>query len=652
MVNYLIKEETLTNIADAIRARKGTSKPIAADDFAEEIADISGGDTYRPLTAMCFNVQRWGQSAGGGSGNYNCVNEIFEKYKPDIVGFQEYWNDDSYCFPSNPDVNVKNYLQSKWEHLYITSQTLANGLPQFTKAIVSNFESQTNEEVRYNNTYSSEGRSYQKIKINFYGKEIAVYNTHLDYYPLAKNATDTAARYLQAKQLFDAVANDEYFIIIGDFNTLCTSTSDKDYQMIIKQFVDAGYNVANNNDIFGFNTTWTEGNPATDEQTDNIITSSNISIESITIDQTKLNYATPYDHLPLVATLMVKMPNDTHEYIKVESADDLPDEKKDETLAITMNEDEIQSIETLSTKLPSGSRCIAAASVGSKIYLFGGVGLKTINVFDTTTNSIHTLPVTLPSNMDDMLAIPVGTKIYILGCYWSTNAICKFDTETEQLTTLGCTMYNTYAASGAAIGDKIYVFGGWTEGDYKISILDTTRETFTTLESKLPAYGLHGATAQAVGDKIYVFGGHGHYQGETSSYLFDTIYEVNIVNETTVNFTLLSAKLPIAANQMGSAKIGDNIYLFGGQMKSSPDTPIDSIYKFNTKDKTLETADVVLPAAARSMGTASVGNHVYLFGGKSTANAKMSTINMFTADPLITLQRAYLRRNGEWLTIL
>lgn len=638
---------------DAIRAKTGKTDLIKSGDMAAEIGSISGNASYRQLTAMCFNVQRWGQSAGGGSGNYDCVKEIFDKHKPDIVGFQEYWNDDAYCFPSNPAVNVKDYLQNKWGHLYITSEELVSGLPEFTKAIVSRFESQTNEEVIYDNKYSSEGRSYQKIKINFYGKEIAVYNTHLDYYPLAANATDTSARYHQAKQLFDAVANDEYFIIIGDFNTICTSTADKDYQKIIKQFVDAGYNVANNTDKFGFNTTWTEGDAATDEQTDNIITSSNITIDSVMVDRTKLNYETPYDHLPLVVTLTVKMTENTHEYIKVESAEDLSDEKE-ETLAIVVNESEVHSIETLSTVLPTGSRCIATAAVGSKIYLFGGVGLKTINVFDTMNNSIRTLSTALPQVIDDMLAIPIRTKIYILGCY-NNGAIYEFDTETEKLTTLSCKTYETYAASGAAIGDKIYLFGGHSGGK-NISVLDTTLKTFTTIESKLPAYYLQGATAQSVGDKIYVFGGHGRTESETKNHFLDSIYEVTIVDNSTVNFTLLSAALPDPKNLLSSAKIGDDIYLFGGQVISggnlidpTGDIPTDTIYKFNTNDKTLQLISVALPTSARSVGAATVENCVYLFGGYSESVAKLSTINMFSKDCIIALQEAYLRRGGKWV---
>jgi N-acetylneuraminic acid mutarotase len=42
-MNYMIKSETLTGIADAIREKKGTSNPVAVNDFASEILSIQGG---------------------------------------------------------------------------------------------------------------------------------------------------------------------------------------------------------------------------------------------------------------------------------------------------------------------------------------------------------------------------------------------------------------------------------------------------------------------------------------------------------------------------------------------------------------------------------------------------------------------------------
>ena len=44
MAEYLVQEETLTDIADAIREQTGDSNPIMLSNFANEIASIQGGE--------------------------------------------------------------------------------------------------------------------------------------------------------------------------------------------------------------------------------------------------------------------------------------------------------------------------------------------------------------------------------------------------------------------------------------------------------------------------------------------------------------------------------------------------------------------------------------------------------------------------------
>ena len=59
-----------------------------------------------------------------------------------------------------------------------------------------------------------------------------------------------------------------------------------------------------------------------------------------------------------------------------------------------------------------------AAAVGTKIYIFGGCMVQSVNTileFDTETKTISTLSITLPTQLDGMPAAAVGTKIYIFG---------------------------------------------------------------------------------------------------------------------------------------------------------------------------------------------------------------------------------------------
>ena len=49
MAKWVINDGTLSDIADAIRAKKGTSSPIGVDDLAYEVSTISGGGGEIPL---------------------------------------------------------------------------------------------------------------------------------------------------------------------------------------------------------------------------------------------------------------------------------------------------------------------------------------------------------------------------------------------------------------------------------------------------------------------------------------------------------------------------------------------------------------------------------------------------------------------------
>jgi endonuclease/exonuclease/phosphatase family metal-dependent hydrolase len=258
----------------------------------DKIYDVSG-NVASDLVVMSYNVQRF----GGVNSNVDIVDDIFMKYNPDIIGFQEY-----YTTSQMDGVDLPTFLGRYWRNLEIGDTKIAN----YTKAVASNLELTEPSTVYY--TVYSESRSYQKMYVTVNGKRIAIFHTHLDYDNLGSPQT---SKVKQMKELFDAVSQEEYFIAFGDVNTVCQSTADADYINMIKQFVDAGYNCANCSEQHGFYGTWTNGTTETNglwEQNDNIITSANIDIRKVIIDRTKIDANTggQIDHLPLVAYLSVR----------------------------------------------------------------------------------------------------------------------------------------------------------------------------------------------------------------------------------------------------------------------------------------------------------------------------------------------------------
>ena len=245
-------------------------------------------------TVMNFNIQRWLNI----NSDINLMDTIFNSHNPSIVGFQEY-----YLTSTIGGYDTDEYLLSKWNYSAVGEPTVGD---YYTKAVASHHPITDATSVDYSQWY--ERRSYQKMYVQIGDKLIAVFNTHLDT-SHTYNLEGEQYKYVQARELLEAVSHEKYFIIFADLNTTCTSTAHLDYINQVKLFVDAGYNLANCNDKFGFNNTWTGGNGTSGDwfPTDNIITSSNIRINSVEVDQTKLdaNTGKTIDHLPLVAHLTI-----------------------------------------------------------------------------------------------------------------------------------------------------------------------------------------------------------------------------------------------------------------------------------------------------------------------------------------------------------
>lgn len=258
------------------------------------VYDVNGNaiSTASELTVMTYNYQ-W--SAGLNSLAFQ--QEIYSKYKPDIIGIQEAGNQGQKAWPSVAQTSLADY-----PHKYLSDYYNYNGLA-----------SKISLEDVTDNPFASQAGSgiytYQKCYLDVGGKRIAWFNTHLEY-----DTTQGALnrKYAQATELFNAVEEEDYAIVTGDFNMYGQDLESADYIGVGKKFADAGYNMANWTED-NFVMTWTDAKSATSlsefiEACDNIITSPNIDIISIIFDTTKLSYINninAIDHIPVIARVMI-----------------------------------------------------------------------------------------------------------------------------------------------------------------------------------------------------------------------------------------------------------------------------------------------------------------------------------------------------------
>lgn len=235
------------------------------------------------LVFMTYNVQRF----TGRNGNQTMQERIMNAYKPDIVGLQELGSG------TMPALGVTLFADYPYQTL--GSQTNKTGVvskialdnPTYTQYVAK----------------ASETRGYNKAYITVNGKRIAFFNTHLE-------VLGGTAHTAQAKELFDALQEETSFIAVGDYNVECHSTNDAEYTAVVKQFIDAGYNLSNWTAQTGFVDTWFNGTTVAGSNyvcpCDNIITSPDITIESIVYDPIKLEYESGViDHIAVIAHLQV-----------------------------------------------------------------------------------------------------------------------------------------------------------------------------------------------------------------------------------------------------------------------------------------------------------------------------------------------------------
>ena len=282
----------------AIYNKGGTDlKECAFDVDAVGLGDaynVSGTDLFSAsfsFTAMSYNVQWFTQV----NNDLSLQQALLEDYDPDMIGYQEFQMVDYDTIPQMAvTVLGDDYDYAMCPNGYGNKNALAS------KYDLINFTTYLHKRQNVN-TYS-----YSVAWIIVNGKKIAIITCHLaeSYFESDKVA--------QAQEIYEFVQQFPRFILTGDMNTVCKSTSDTEYTTIMKQFVDAGYHCANCTEQNGFHDTWTSSQ--TIEGTwlpcDHIITSQNITINEVVIDEKKIPLAPlkdrGIDHLPVIAYLTVK----------------------------------------------------------------------------------------------------------------------------------------------------------------------------------------------------------------------------------------------------------------------------------------------------------------------------------------------------------
>ena len=264
---------------DSINAAYNISGDIV---FPEEFA----------IKVMTYNVQWF----TGINSQLAMQQKIINDNNADIIGVQELTQNGTISQVGRTVLAPYQYQQLSNHKNYIG---MMSKIP-LSNVVVADFEVQDPSDM----SQWGETRAYMTAEITVGGKTITWINTHL--------CLTASYRYQQMQEVFNMMQSKEYAIATGDFNIgSYSSTSESAYANMIKQFADAGYNVANNRPN-GHTNTYTGATSATSlaeftKPHDDIITSGNIRIVDVKFDTTKLSYlnGSSIDHIPIIVGLVI-----------------------------------------------------------------------------------------------------------------------------------------------------------------------------------------------------------------------------------------------------------------------------------------------------------------------------------------------------------
>lgn len=274
MILYNNKSEVINSVYDR------NKNPI--QDVYNSLGNLLLSE--KTLKVMTFNVGQF-----SGINTEQVLKHIIDTYNVDIIGVQE-------TYTTNVPASISSIFNNYPYKFY------GNQLNK--DALISKIELEfpTSTIFNYN---TLETRAYSKTYITFNNIKVCWINTHLE------TTSGGEAKVKQAQELFNAVKYEPYFIITGDFNTICKSTDHTEYIKIIKPFLDIEAKSVNCTEEGGFINTWTDSiiiNQNNGYPTDHIIVSKTIDIKNVIFDYYKneLNSNKTIDHIPVIAELIIK----------------------------------------------------------------------------------------------------------------------------------------------------------------------------------------------------------------------------------------------------------------------------------------------------------------------------------------------------------
>ena len=237
------------------------------------------------LTVASWNIAHFGN---GTSPNPSGTDENLQKYRDTIVGF-----DCDVLLLCENDPEYKPGVNNDTVYRYFKNYESGDKREYNCNSVATQLDVISIKTIEFTQKYQD--RYFFDTVVDCGGKELHCISTQAEWY-------DVDLRKSQLEQLIAYMNQFEYCVLGGDFNTSCRVNGqyptgsevghyNEDYQL----FLDAGYNIANN-DYFGM-----LGTNKISLPWDNIITSPKIRIRNVSVVNDGLS-----DHKPIITKLILE----------------------------------------------------------------------------------------------------------------------------------------------------------------------------------------------------------------------------------------------------------------------------------------------------------------------------------------------------------
>jgi N-acetylneuraminic acid mutarotase len=271
-------------------------------------------------------------------------------------------------------------------------------------------------------------------------------------------------------------------------------------------------------------------------------------------------------------------------------------------------------------EMPGGRSEIAAAALGDRIYVGGGLGLtgasRAFEAYDLASDSWQSLA-RLPKPMHHFALTALGERLYLSGGYEgnnlnrATDSLWIYDPATDDWSS-GPAMPDARAAHAAvALDGKLYVVGGAGVGSTFVWVFDPGEQAWESLPAMLPTAREHLA-AVALEGRIYVIGGRWSGAGNLGT--------LEVFDPATGRWSE-GQPMPTPRGGLTAAALGGRIHVTGGEaFGSGPSCTFAQHEVYDPADGSWTSLEP-LPTPRHGLASATAGGRWHVIGGGTKAAA-------------------------------